>query len=95
MTKAIYEFYWDCGRSGNVESIFIANIEDVDKAIGKKVYFGEILGKHSEIYGELSYEDLTIKTKDQDFISKFEEIMGEDFSSGYNPMDYLSENEGD
>lgn len=50
---------------------------------------GEILGKHSEIAGNLDKDDLTILTEDQDFISKFEQFLPQ--GSGYNPLNYLSE----
>ncbi|ALM62067.1 hypothetical protein AXI64_gp075 [Vibrio phage qdvp001] len=90
--KAIYEFYWDCGRMGCVKGLFIADKDEVEKLIGSSVSFGEILGKHSDVYGTLDESDLTIKTEDQDFISKFEEFMGvTDTISGYNPLEYLEE----
>ena len=58
----IFKFHWDCGRMGDVLATFAATQEEVDAAIGKKVYFGEILGKHSEIYGTLEKKDLTVLT---------------------------------
>ncbi len=88
----IFSFYWDCGRQGNVEGIFVATQEAVDKAIGEEVYFGEILGKHSDVHGTLDAEDLTVLTDDQDFINKYIEIFGE-CGTGYNPLDYLLESE--
>lgn len=87
--KAIYEFHWDCGRMGDVDGMFIAEKSEVEAAIGKEVYFGEILGKHSDVHGTLDREDLTIKTEDQEFIAKFEEIMGAGFCTGYNPLHYI------
>lgn len=93
--KAIYEFYMDCGRMGDVSSTFIADKEDVAKAIGKYIYFGEILGKHSEVTCNLEEDHLEIKTDDQDFIAMFESIMGEGWSTGNNPMEYLPEDEED
>lgn len=90
--KAIYSFYWDCGRQGDVSGMFIADKNYVETCIGSSVYFGEILGKHSEVYGTLDAEDLSVMTDDQDFIEKFETIMGlTDTISGYNPLDYLTE----
>ena len=68
--KAIYEFYWDCGRQGEVLGTFIANKAQVEAAIGSEVYFGEILGKHSEVHGTLDNDDLTMKTDDQEFSNK-------------------------
>lgn len=91
--KAIYEFYWDCGRMGELTGLFIADISEIDKLIGEEIYFGEVLGKHSEIYGELEEKDLTIKSKDQEFIQEFESIMGEGTISGYNPLNYYNEDE--
>jgi hypothetical protein len=91
--KTIYEFYWNCGRMGSVEGTFIADSEEVDNAIGKSLYFGEILGKHSEVYGTLDEGDIVLKTQDQGFIKLFEEIMGEGWYSGYNPLHYLPEDE--
>lgn len=93
--KAIYTFFWDCGRMGSVEGLFVANKDDIENALGKPIYFGEILGKHSEIFGDLKKEDLTIKSEDQNFIKEFERILGEGFSTGYNPLDYLPEEEPD
>ena len=58
--KAIYEFFWDCGRQGDVTGLFVCDKEKVESFIGKEVYFGEILGKHSEVYGSLDKKDLTI-----------------------------------
>ena len=47
----LWKFHWDCGRAGDVEGLFIATEEEVENLIGSEVYFGEILGKHSEVYG--------------------------------------------
>lgn len=91
--KAIYEFYWDCRRMGSVEGLFIAEKEDVKAAIGKEVRFGEILGKHSDVWGTLEEGECTVLTDDQEFIAKFEEIMGTGTISGYNPLEYISESE--
>lgn len=90
--KLLYKFYWDVGRMGEVESFFIADPNAVKKAIGRQVYFGEILGKHSEVEGELEEADFEAISDDQEFIAKFEKIIGE---TGYNPLDCLSEEEED
>jgi hypothetical protein len=87
--KVIASFYWDCGRMGSVESIFVCDKEKLDAAIGKEVYFGEILGKHSEIFGKLEANEFKIKSEDQEFIA----IMGDGTISGHNPLDYLEDQE--
>lgn len=75
--KGIYEFYVDYWRMGNLEGIFVADSKDVANIIGKDVYFGEVLGKHSEVDRRISQGDIVLKTDDQAFIAKFEEIFGE------------------
>lgn len=87
--KVIARFYWDCGRSGSVEGLFTTTREALDKAYNQNVYFGEILGKHSDVSGQLQEEDFTILSEDQDFIEKFEAIVGAGTVSGYNPLDYM------
>jgi hypothetical protein len=88
--KLLVSFLWDVGRMGAVEGLFITTQEELDKAYGKQVYFGEILGKHSEVQGTLSPEDIKVKSDDQDFIAKLEELLGKNIS-GYNPLQYLEE----
>lgn len=87
--KVLCEFYWDCGRMGGLEGLFIIENETLEKMIGKYVYFGEVLGKHSNIEGTLEREDFTIKSEDQEFIQKLEDLLGSDLS-GYNPVYYVS-----
>jgi hypothetical protein len=93
--KALYQFYWDCKRSGDVTGLFVAHKTEVEAAIGRNVNFGEILGKHSEICGVLETDDLTIKSEDQEFIAKLVDVIGRNTISGYNPLEYLGEDEPD
>ncbi len=90
MTETLYKFYWDCGRSGDLEGVFISTPEEVKNAIGKHVYFGEVLGKHSDIAGTLKEKDITFITDDPNVIAV---VIGHDLCSGYNPMLYLPEDE--
>lgn len=88
--KGLYKLHIDCGRQGEVEGLFIADMEDMHLLVtsGTTVYFGEILGKHSEVYGELKEKDYTFVTNDKDVINLVESY---DLESGYNPFDYLDE----
>ena len=86
--EGIYKFYWDRGRNGFLEGIFTAYEEDVLNIIGKRVYFGEVLGKHSEIDGDIDSKDITLITKDKEAVQVFN---GYSLECGYNPFDYLSE----
>lgn len=90
--KRLYQFFWDCGRMGEVDGLFIAEESEVNSFIGKQVYFGEILGKHSEIYGTLDSDDLTVLSEDQEKIEWLEGIMQCETISGYNPLAYININ---
>ncbi len=83
----IYEYGCDCGRMGVLDGIFVADDADVAKVIGKTLYFGEVLGKHSDITVNLEESELAVKSEDQDFIKKFIEIMGNGTISGFNPVE--------
>jgi len=60
-------------------------------SIGEEIYFGEVLGKHSEIYGTLEEGDLIVKSEDQRFIDQLVAVIGSPTVSGYNPLDYIGE----
>ncbi len=86
--QKLYQFHWDCGRMGALDGLFIAEASKIEALIGKHIYFGEVLGKHSEIADTLKAEDLVVKSDDQEFIVKFIEIMGPGTISGFSPLDY-------
>ena len=84
--QKLYRFFWDCGRQGDVEGMFVATPEEVAAVIGKQVYFGEILGKHSEIHGEPEEKDFTIISEDQEKIAWLVDTIGDKTICGYNPL---------
>jgi len=101
--RNLYKFSWDCGRAGEVDGLLTATPEQIAGIVGKGVYFGEILGKHSEVYGLAQAEEFTLVTDDQTFIAKMEELFAPPFEDGdgpkclfgYSPFDYLEEIEDD
>lgn len=90
MTKGIYSFYWDCGRSGELTGLFIATEERMKEVMGRSLYFGEVLGKHSEVYGTLNEDDVELITTDEIAISIVEKYK---LTSGFNPLLYLKDEE--
>lgn len=56
--RRVYKLDQDCGRGGVVEAVFTAHPEDVRLLRGKEIYFGEILGKHSEVYFVITEDNL-------------------------------------
>jgi hypothetical protein len=88
--RGLFRFRWDCGRQGYVEGIFTAEKKDVEAAIGKHVSFGEILGKHSDIYGTIEEGEITLLTDDEPFVTKFDEL---NLETGYNPLNFITKDE--
>lgn len=88
MTLGLYRYQHYFGRMGDLEGIFLADSEEVSQAIGREVYFGEALGKHSEIYHLLTEKDITLITDDLvvlDLVEKY------NLHTGYNPLHYITE----
>ncbi len=90
----LYRFHWDCGRMGNLEGLFVAEQSEVENLLGKEVYFGEVLDNYYEAYGIVEEEDITVVSEDQEKIKWLVGILGTDIS-GYNPLNYYEEAEGD
>lgn len=84
----LYKFCWDYRRSGEVSSLFFATEDQIEKAIGSDIYFGEILGKHSEVCGTLKKNDLTKLNVDTVALQELHNELG-DTISGYNPLNYI------
>ncbi len=74
----LYKFCWNY-KNGKLEGMFISTEEAVNNLIGKHIYFGEVLGKHSEIYGILEESDVIVITDDQLFIEEFRNKIGKSF----------------
>jgi len=85
--ETLWRFSWD-SRMGLVESYFVATAKEIQEALGEEIYFGEILGKHSEVQGILEAGDFELISTDQRFVSSFKELVG---STGHCPLDYLEE----
>lgn len=86
--KGIYNYKWDCRRMGTVESTFIATEAEVQAIVGKQVNFGEILGKHSEIYGEIEESEITLVSQNPEAIKIVESL--DILPTGHNPFWYLN-----
>lgn len=83
--KKLCKFYWNCGRIGYLEGLFIADPDDIP--FTEDIYFGEVLGKHSDIHGRLDKEDIEYIDIPDEVVLLLEEKIGRTIS-GYNPIDY-------
>lgn len=84
--SSLYRFYADFGRMGELEGLFVTTDEQVQKIIGKEIYFGEVLGKHSDVIATMQEKMFTKLTDDEKFISKFIKLGCE---SGMNPFNCI------
>lgn len=88
----LYKFHWDCGRMGFIDGLFVSEADAVEPLIGTEIYFGEVLGKHSEISGTLDADDVKVLSEDQDLIDRLIAANGGDLTlCGYSPLDYVEE----
>ncbi|AEC53133.1 hypothetical protein SCRM01_187 [Synechococcus phage S-CRM01] len=92
MTRGVYHFYQDFGRPGSLDGVFVADIEQVEKVYGLQAYFGEVLGKHSEVYCEVTPDNLKLITDEPSDVEVFDRY---NINVGYNPLDYVDFDEDD
>lgn len=86
--KYLWSFYWDCGRSGSLEGLFVATEKEIEEATGQEVYFGEVLGKHSEVYGTIDEGDISKVEISPEAVEEVSKHLGETWS-GWNPLEYV------
>lgn len=91
--KILVSYHKDCGRNGHVDGMFVCDKEELGKLYNRKIYFGEILGKHSDVRLDFTEDDFVIHTDDQEFITKLTGYVGGQHISGYNPLHFLPEDE--
>lgn len=87
--KYLYKFHWDCRRSGNLEGLFVATEDEVNNAIGSEAYFGEVLGKHSEVYGTIDEGDIKKLDISPEAVEEVSKYLGSTWS-GFNPLNYVT-----
>jgi ribosome modulation factor len=92
----LYKFEMDYGRHGSLEGLFISSEEYLNLLNDATIYFGEVLGKHSEVWiEEFKWQECcTVVSDDQDKIQWLIEILGYDLS-GFNPENYYEYYESD
>jgi hypothetical protein len=92
MIRYLWKFKWDCGRKGELFGLFVATEAEIKSIIGKQVYFGEVLGKHSEIFGTIEEGEIIKIDVDLETVEKVSKILGNTWA-GFNPLNYLEPKE--
>jgi hypothetical protein len=85
MSKILVSYYSD-HYYGELEGLFITTRKELQNIYGKEVRWGEVLGKHSEVYEELDESMFSVKSDDQVLITALEQAFGGRQISGYNPL---------
>lgn len=91
-TSGIYKFSRYFGRQGDLSGVFTATRAQIASLIGREVYFGEALGKHSDVNGVMKASDFTLVSENPEFVAMFNTL---DLATGTNPLNYIEESEGE
>ena len=89
--RCIYRFHQFFGRMGDLYGVFLARPEDVAAAMGRRAYFGEVLGKHSEVWCDIDAENVTMVSDSPEAVRVVAELG---LTSGYNPLSYCNAEDG-
>ena len=84
--KKLYRYHLDCGRMGDLDSVFIATDDDVMAVIGKNAHFGDVFGKHSDIVSTNDESEFQALSEDQNLIAALLKIFPRGTISGHNPL---------
>lgn len=87
--KRLYQYDVDIYYA-SLKGMFVADEQEVTNAIGRRIYWGEIAGKHSEIVIDVEVGDFSVINVPEDFVLEFETKIG---SFGYNPIERLRDEE--
>ncbi len=93
--KLLIQYWEDFGRMGDLSALFITTKEDWDEAQGLSAYYSDILGKYSEVEVEIGDKCFEIKSQDQDFIAKLEELFPNGILSGFDPVSDALDQKGE
>jgi len=85
--ELLWRWSWSM-RGGELESVFTATRAEVEELYDQEIYFGEVLGKHSDVNGTLEEDEFEVLSGDPQLVELFKKHVG---STGHNPFDYIEE----
>lgn len=84
----LYKMNIEFRRGGELTGLFIEDKDIMDFAIGKRIYFGEVMGKHSDVDIELKDYHIKELNVPLDIVDILKNELGTTIS-GYNPIEYM------
>lgn len=90
MMKQLFKFDFYKGRGGKIDGLFVATTEEVNSIIGKEIWLGDALGKHSEVYGTIESNEIERVEISDEAVEALYQKYGSTIS-GYNPVEYVEE----
>jgi hypothetical protein len=88
MGKKLLAFNVYCGRMGSLSGRFVADDEDqaeLESIMGRDIYFGEVLGKHSDVTITLEPEHISVVTDNEAFLAEAERL-NISLDTGFDPL---------
>lgn len=83
--RKLWKFDWN-GCYALIGGIFKATDDEVESIIGKELYLGEVEGKHSDVYGTIERDEITL-------ISDNPVVVEAVPTFGYDPVAYIRDQE--
>jgi hypothetical protein len=87
--RLLWKFFWINRYMGVVEGLFVATESEIKEAMGKEIFFGEILAQHGNVSLVLSDDEIIRVDVDAETVEKVTEALEDDTWSGYNPLRYI------
>lgn len=92
MENLLVKYHEDFGRMGSLDGLFVCTEYELEYLKERLVDFGEVLGKHSEVYTDKVYEHCKVISEDPDLISDLQTVSDcTNTICGHNPFDYLDD----
>jgi hypothetical protein len=83
----LYRFLWENYKDGNIECLFLADQTEIDALIGKRVAFGDVLGRNSDVAGIIEKDDFTRIPLSDTTIAELLLVFPDKVLSGYFPQE--------
>lgn len=81
-------------RGGRLIGLFVATQEEVDAHLGKTIYFGEVLGKHSDVEVVFDRGCVSRVEVDPAAVAMITDALGKTWC-GWNPIKMIEEREAE